>query len=74
MIVEYFDDADPQYRGKWYVVSTGTRVGVWKNYTRMAKHVSGKRGSLYESAPTRDAAMSLYLELKNDGQVEVLPS
>ena len=40
----------------------------------MAKHVSGKRGALYESAPTYEAAMSLYSELKDDGQVEVLPS
>ena len=74
VVVEYFDDPDPQHRGNWYVVSTGTKVGVWKNYTRMAKYVNGKRGALYETAPTYDAAMLLYSELKNDGQVEVLPS
>ena len=73
-IVEHFDDPDLHHRGKWYVVSTGTKVGVWKSYTRMAKYVNGKRGALDESAPTRDAAMRLYSELKDDGQVEVLPS
>ncbi|KAI0744671.1 hypothetical protein C8Q76DRAFT_789167 [Earliella scabrosa] len=48
--MEHFDKPDPQYRGKWYIVTMGLKVRVWKNYASIRPFVKGVSGAMHQSA------------------------
>ncbi|KAI0706568.1 hypothetical protein C8Q76DRAFT_800976 [Earliella scabrosa] len=41
---QYFAPWDPLHRGKWYVVTAGVRVGIWKAWVDMAHYVNHEDG------------------------------
>ncbi|KAI0691561.1 hypothetical protein C8Q76DRAFT_698391 [Earliella scabrosa] len=69
---QYFADPDPYHRGRWYVVTAGTRVGVWKAWVDMAHHVTNVRGNAHQRFKTREEAMHWYETKKSEGRVVLL--
>ncbi|KAI0694677.1 hypothetical protein C8Q76DRAFT_802912 [Earliella scabrosa] len=69
---QYFADPDPYHRGKWYVVTAGIRVGIWKAWVDMAHHVTRVRGNAHQAFDTREEAMHWYSAKMREGRVVLL--
>lgn len=63
---------DPFHHGKWYVVTAGTKVGIWKAWVDMAHYVTNVRGNAHQSFKTREQAERWYETKKSQGLVMLL--
>lgn len=69
--VEYIEPNDhPHYR-KWYVVTAGLRVGIWKSWLDMEDYIDVK-GRRFQSFLTREEAEHHYGLAKREGRVRLL--
>ncbi|KAI0710770.1 hypothetical protein C8Q76DRAFT_798301 [Earliella scabrosa] len=69
---QHFVDADPYHRGKWYVVTAGVRVGIWKAWVDMAHYVVRVRGNAHQAFDTLQEAEHWYARKLREGKVVLL--
>ncbi|KAL1941598.1 hypothetical protein VTO73DRAFT_7037 [Trametes versicolor] len=69
--LEHIEPRDARHSRRWYVVTAGLRVGIWKSWLAMEDYIDvpGKR---YQSYEHRDEAEKDYYEAKRDGRVRLL--
>lgn len=69
--VEHIEPRDPRHTRKWYVVTAGLRVGIWKSWLAMEGYVD-VRGKRHQSYVHREEAEKDYYDAKRDGRVRLL--
>ncbi len=57
---------------RWYVVTAGRRVGIWRDWLHMSDFVNRVPGNAHKSFATRAEAEQHYFTAKNEGRVEVI--
>ena len=73
LIEEHIAQPDRHHHGNWYVVTAGTRVGVFKRYPEVQRYTSGVSRAAYQSLQSHSEAVAMYGDFKHRGLVEVLP-
>ena len=68
----FFAKPDPFHRGQWYVVTAGTKVGIWKAWVDMARYVNNVRGNAHQKFKTREEAEHWFEAKRRDGEVMLL--
>lgn len=71
MAVEHIEAADSRYARKWYVITAGLRVGIWRSWLAMEDYVNVE-GSRYQSYFSWAEAEKDYFEAKAEGRVRLL--
>ncbi|KAH9916109.1 uncharacterized protein BXZ73DRAFT_81182 [Epithele typhae] len=71
---ENIDAPDPQHRKKWYVVTAGRQVGIFKYWDDCWMNVRGVRNNCYKSYKTREEAETAYDRQKKAGRLTVVSS
>ncbi|KAI0711722.1 hypothetical protein C8Q76DRAFT_694569 [Earliella scabrosa] len=69
---QHFVEEDPYHRGKWYVVTAGVRVGIWKAWVDMAHYVTNVRGNAHQAFKTLREAERWYDRQMREGKVVLL--
>ncbi|KAI0686905.1 hypothetical protein C8T65DRAFT_747186 [Cerioporus squamosus] len=71
---EAYEDIAPRdpLHNRWYVVTTGRRVGIWREWHDMADHVLRVPGNQHKSFGTRAEAEQYYYGNKATGNVHVI--
>ncbi|KAI0654577.1 hypothetical protein C8Q70DRAFT_1058342 [Cubamyces menziesii] len=69
--LEHIEPEDPAHRRKWYVVTAGRRVGIWKSWLDMEDYIDVK-GRRYQSFDTRGDAEHHYNLARSEGRVRLL--
>ena len=64
---------NPSYRGKWYAVIMGCRVGIYPGWLFMGDYVTNIPGNLHKSFKTRTEVHIYYFNKKIDGEVYMVP-
>lgn len=70
-IDEHIAPPDPTHN-RWYVVTAGRCVGIWRDWVEMSDYVNRISGNAHKSFPTRAEAEQYYFAQKNAGRVEVI--
>ncbi|OJT07896.1 hypothetical protein TRAPUB_1208 [Trametes pubescens] len=68
---EHIAAPDPHHR-KWYVVTAGHKVGIWRTWLEMAEYVTGVAGNRHQSFKTRAEADGHYTYYKECGRVVII--
>ncbi|RDX40230.1 hypothetical protein OH76DRAFT_1490463 [Lentinus brumalis] len=68
---EYIAPRDPAHT-RWYVVTAGRRVGIWRDWLDMGDYVNGVPGNQHKSFKTRADAEQHYYGNKAMGNVQVI--
>ncbi|TFK79971.1 hypothetical protein K466DRAFT_605719 [Polyporus arcularius HHB13444] len=68
---EHIAPRDPTHN-RWYVVTAGRRVGIWRDWLHMSDYVNRVPGNAHKLFSTRAEAEMHYYNHKNAGRVEVI--
>ncbi len=71
LLDEYIAPNDPQHR-RWYVVTAGKKVGIWRTWLDISDYVNGVSGNAHQSFKRRAEAEEYYYGAKEAGHVFML--
>ncbi|TFK80098.1 hypothetical protein K466DRAFT_667831 [Polyporus arcularius HHB13444] len=71
-VYEHIAPRDDAHTGKWYVVTAGRRVGIWRDWLQMQDFVTLVRGNAHKSFRSRAEAEAHYFDSKAAGRVWVI--
>ncbi len=69
--MEYIDSNNRPHHRKWYIVTAGLRVGIWRSWLDMEDYID-VLGRRFQSFTTREDADHPYALAKREGRVRLL--
>ncbi|KAJ7924846.1 hypothetical protein B0H13DRAFT_1976335, partial [Mycena leptocephala] len=57
---------------KWYVVTVGRQVGVFKTWIEVSPLVTGVSGALHQSFPSEEEAQEVFAQAQSTGHVKIV--